>query len=48
MNRDNQELSLNYLVEFGSNVLMQKLRNLDLSLNLRLSLRRNHCGFEFD
>jgi len=27
---------------------MQKLRNLDLSLNLRLSLRRNHCGFEFD
>jgi hypothetical protein len=41
------EFTLNHLLEFGSNAMLQKLRNLDLSLSPRLSLRRDNYAFEF-
>lgn len=50
MKSHDQEFTLNHILEFGKNTLLQKLRKLDLSLSLslRLSLRRDHYGFEFD
>jgi hypothetical protein len=44
LNSHDQEFTLYHLLEFGNNVLLQKLRNLDL----RLSLRRDRYDFEFD
>jgi hypothetical protein len=48
LNSHDQAFTLNHHLEFGTNALLQKLRNLDLSLSPRLSLRRDHYGFEFD
>jgi len=48
LNSHDQELTLNHLLEYGSNALFQKLRNLHLSLSLRLNLRRYHYRSEFD
>jgi hypothetical protein len=45
-NSYNHELTLNHIDEFGSNALLQNLRNRCLSLSL--GLRKDHYSFEVD